>query len=124
MTLGLIQFLLGSKHLGQAGLHAAPFSSPAEAATQKRYLWGGLAVLLGVPLLIGSGVIAATVTELADALGVLLMAVIGVAFSVITAFRYLGGRTSEQEIVSAHAMYWYALSAIYCALWFWVFVTK
>jgi POT family proton-dependent oligopeptide transporter len=81
MTLGLIQFLLGSKHLGQAGLHAAPFSSPAEAATQKRYLWGGLAVLLGVPLLIGSGVIAATVTQLADALGVLLMAVIGVVFA-------------------------------------------
>lgn len=52
------------------------------------------------------------------------LTIAGIVFTIVTAFRYLGGRTSEQEIVSAHAMYWYALSAIYCALWFWVFVTK
>jgi len=81
MTLGLIQFLLGSKHLGEAGLQPAPFSSPAEAAAQKRYLWTGLAILLGVPLLVGTGIVSATVTQLADALGVLLMAVIVVVFA-------------------------------------------
>ena len=49
---------------------------------------------------------------------------IGMVFSVVTAFRYLGGRTSDREIVSAHAMYWYFLSAAFTALWLVVYVTK
>ncbi|MFN8021398.1 MAG: cytochrome c oxidase subunit 3 [Acidimicrobiales bacterium] len=52
------------------------------------------------------------------------LTVVGVAFSVVTAFRFLGGRWSEREIVSAHAMYWYFLGAMYIVLWFVVFVTK
>ena len=54
----------------------------------------------------------------------LLLLIIGIAFSVITAFRYLGGRTSDREIVSAHALYWYFLGALFFALWFVVYVTK
>jgi heme/copper-type cytochrome/quinol oxidase subunit 3 len=54
----------------------------------------------------------------------LLLLVIGIGFSVITAFRYLGGRTSDREIVSAHALYWYFLGALFFALWFVVYVTK
>ena len=50
--------------------------------------------------------------------------IIGIAFSAITAFRFLGGRSSEREIVTAHAIYWFALSAIFFALWFVVYVTK
>lgn len=52
------------------------------------------------------------------------LTIAGIVFSVVAAFRYLGGRTSEREIISAHAMYWYFLSAMYCVLWFVVFVTK
>lgn len=52
------------------------------------------------------------------------MAVVGVTFSVITAFRYLGGRTNDREVVAAHALYWYVFSAVYTALWFVVYVTK
>ena len=54
----------------------------------------------------------------------LLLLVIGIGFSVITAFRYLGGRTSDREIVSAHALYWYFLGALFFALWLVVYVTK
>lgn len=54
----------------------------------------------------------------------LLLLIIGIAFSVITAFRYMGGRTSDREIVSAHALYWYFLGALFFALWFVVYVTK
>lgn len=54
----------------------------------------------------------------------LLLLIIGIAFSVITAFRFLGGRTSDREIVSAHALYWYFLSVMFFALWFVVYVTK
>ncbi len=53
-----------------------------------------------------------------------LLVVFGVGFSVITAFRYLGGRTTDREIVAAHALYWYFLGALYFALWFVVYVTK
>jgi heme/copper-type cytochrome/quinol oxidase subunit 3 len=54
----------------------------------------------------------------------MILLIIGVAFSVVAAFRFLGGRSTDTEIVSAHAMYWYVLSAIYSALWLAVYVTK
>jgi cytochrome c oxidase subunit 3 len=54
----------------------------------------------------------------------LFLVIIGIGFSVITAFRYMGGRTTDREIVSAHALYWYFLSALFSALWFVVYVTK
>ena len=53
-----------------------------------------------------------------------LLLIIGIGFSVITAFRYMGGRPSDREIVSAHALYWYFLGALFFALWFVVYVTK
>lgn len=52
------------------------------------------------------------------------LAVIGVVFSAVTAFRYLGGRTTDREVVAAHALYWYSYSAVFMALWFVVYVTK
>jgi len=52
------------------------------------------------------------------------LAAIGVVFSAVTAFRFLGGRTTDREIVSAHAMYWYFLSFVFTVLWFVVYVTK
>ena len=54
----------------------------------------------------------------------LVLVVLGIGFSAITAFRYLGGRTADREIVSAHALYWYFLGALYFALWYVVYVTK
>ena len=52
------------------------------------------------------------------------LAIVGVVFSAVTAFRFLGGRITDREIVSAHAMYWYFLSVAFVALWFVVYVTK
>ena len=54
----------------------------------------------------------------------LALAIGGVVFCAVTAFRYLGGRTTDREIVSAHAMYWYAYTAVFTAVWFVVYVTK
>lgn len=50
--------------------------------------------------------------------------VTGVIYSAVTALRYLGGRSSDREIVSSHALYWYFLAAAYTAVWFVVYVTK
>ena len=54
----------------------------------------------------------------------LVLVIIGVGFSAVTAFRYLGGRSADREIVSAHALYWYFLSGVFFALWLVVYVTK
>jgi heme/copper-type cytochrome/quinol oxidase subunit 3 len=49
----------------------------------------------------------------------------GLVFSIVAVFRALGGRaTSDREVITAHAIYWYFLGAIYVALWFVVYVTK
>jgi cytochrome c oxidase subunit 3 len=50
--------------------------------------------------------------------------IIGLFFTAVTAFRYLGGRTTDREIVAAHALYWYVLAAAFSAVWFVVYVTK
>lgn len=52
------------------------------------------------------------------------LAIAGVVFSAVTAFRFLGGRTNDREVVSAHALYWYAYSAVFAVVWFVVYVTK
>jgi len=57
--------------------------------------------------------------------GALMAAAIGgVVFSAVCAFRYLGGRVTDREVVSAHALYWYTLSGAFAMLWFVVYVTK
>jgi heme/copper-type cytochrome/quinol oxidase subunit 3 len=48
----------------------------------------------------------------------------GVAYTGVTAFRYLGGRVTDREVVAAHALYWYVLTTAFCAVWFVVYVTK
>lgn len=50
--------------------------------------------------------------------------IVGVLFSAVTAFRYLAGRTADREILTAHAIFWYAMTAVYTAIWFLVYVTK
>jgi heme/copper-type cytochrome/quinol oxidase subunit 3 len=48
----------------------------------------------------------------------------GVVFTAVTAFRYLGGRIADREIVAAHALYWYVLAVCFSAVWLIVYVTK
>jgi len=54
----------------------------------------------------------------------LVLMVAGVVFTLVTAFRYLGGRTHDREILAAHALYWYFVGVVFAALWFVVYVTK
>lgn len=55
-------------------------------------------------------------------MAVLLIA--GIVFTAVAAFRYLGGRTRELEMVSSHALYWYFLAAAFAAVWFVIYVQK
>jgi heme/copper-type cytochrome/quinol oxidase subunit 3 len=47
----------------------------------------------------------------------------GVIFTVIVAFRQFGGRT-DGELLVAHAIFWYAMTAAFAALWYVVYVLK
>ena len=77
MVLGLVQYVRGARHLGEAGLRPAAPESPEEAAAQRRALTiagatAGLAVILfgGLHL---SGALRITATGFADAFGVVLL---------------------------------------------------
>lgn len=50
--------------------------------------------------------------------------IIGVVFTGVAAFRILGGRQSDTELVSSQALYWYVIAAIFSAVWLIVYVTK
>jgi proton-dependent oligopeptide transporter, POT family len=79
MVLGLIQYQLGRKYLGAAGLHPADPGSPTALAKQKsdamRWLLigGGALVLLAGG--IAAGIIPVTATQVSDAAGFLLLAI-------------------------------------------------
>ena len=50
--------------------------------------------------------------------------VIGLVFTGVSAFRFLGGRMQDREVVAAHALYWYVLAITFSAMWLIVYVTK
>jgi POT family proton-dependent oligopeptide transporter len=79
MVLGVVQYVAGSKSLGDAGLHPAPAESPAAAAALKKQaqLWGGSFVVLALVLGIGgfTGALPITATQVSDAAGVFLLLV-------------------------------------------------
>ena len=50
--------------------------------------------------------------------------VIGLGYTAVTAFRYLGGRIEDTEIISAHALHWYVLATVFSAVWLIVYVLK
>lgn len=54
----------------------------------------------------------------------LAMIVSGFVFTLVALFRSVGGRDDDQQVVSAHAMYWYFLTAAFTAMWFVVYVQK
>jgi cytochrome c oxidase subunit 3 len=54
----------------------------------------------------------------------LALVVAGLVYSTVAAFRALGGRLGETEVLSAHALYWYFIAIAYSAVWFVVYVTK
>ena len=54
----------------------------------------------------------------------LLFVFAGMAFSLVAFFRSVGGRNDDVHVATAHAMYWYFLTAVFTVLWFVVYVQK
>jgi cytochrome c oxidase subunit 3 len=47
-----------------------------------------------------------------------------VVYSFVAMFRVLAGRGADHDVLRAHALYWYAVSGMFAALWFVVYVQK
>src|SRR5205823_14517072 len=71
MVLGLVQYVLGAKYLGEAGLHPAPAASTAAAdRLRTRVQLGGAALLVAIVVFAAgmySGAIPITAKQIADA---------------------------------------------------------
>jgi proton-dependent oligopeptide transporter, POT family len=109
-VLGLVQYVLGGKYLGDAGLHPSPAKSPAAARQLKqRTQWGGgIAAALLVLFAAGmyTGAIPITAKQIADAAGVSLVG-LTIAFFV---WLFLSG-----EWTSAERKRLYAILALFLA---------
>jgi proton-dependent oligopeptide transporter, POT family len=77
MFFGLVQYLAGWKHLGSAGMYPAPPESPEAAISQRRLLRIGLAVVVGIAVLVwalaAAGVVRITAQGVSNVLGVVLL---------------------------------------------------
>jgi POT family proton-dependent oligopeptide transporter len=77
MVLGVIQYLMGSKSLGNAGLHPAPALSPEVAASWRRQAQTGGGAIAALALVVGvggyTGLLPISATQIADAAGVFLL---------------------------------------------------
>jgi POT family proton-dependent oligopeptide transporter len=84
MVLGLVQYVLGAKYLGDAGLHPAPAASPADAARlrARARLGGVLALLAFIAIALGmyTGALPITAKQIADAAGYALVLIVVVFF--------------------------------------------
>jgi len=80
MTLGVIQYVLGSKNLGTVGLHPAAAESPEAASRLRRnaFVVGAilLAIIVGFAIGAYTGAIAVTARQVADAAGVMLLLIV------------------------------------------------
>ena len=97
MVLGLVQYVLGGKYLGDAGLYPAPAESPAAAAQLRARVkvWGGAALVLIAALAFGmyTGAVPITAGQMADAAGYFLL-LLTVGFF---AWLFFGGNWTAAE---------------------------
>lgn len=78
MTLGLIQYKLGAKHLGEAGLHVRTSTDAEHAKQQKALRNGFLGFLAAAAILIAlhfTGIFYLTVVNLSNLVGILLLVI-------------------------------------------------
>jgi POT family proton-dependent oligopeptide transporter len=85
MLTGVIQYVLGGKYLGPAGVRPAPTDSPEEERRQRRIAAlgaaAGLAVIVFVGALAASGAVEFTPEMISNALGVVLVVISVAVFS-------------------------------------------
>lgn len=54
----------------------------------------------------------------------IVLVAVAMMFTAVALFRSIGGRANNTDVFAAHALYWYAITAIFTAVWFVVYVQK
>lgn len=81
-----------------------------------------IAVWLKMEIGIGDGAYQAMFYAITGTMFAMILS--GLAFTVVAFFRSVGGRDDDRQVLSAHALYWYFLTAAFVAMWFVVYVQK
>ncbi len=117
MTAGLIQYALGGKYLGAAGLYPAAVENPAEDRREKRRVaLGGavaLAVLVAAGALGAAGVVDLTAERISNALGAVLVIISVAVFSWLIFGR---GWTAEERKRSGATLVLFLASALFWSM--------
>lgn len=117
MIAGLIQYAMGGKYLGSAGLYPARPGNPDEARRQKRNAWmgaaGGLAVFAILGALAATGTVEFTAQMISNALGVALVVISAAVFSWLLLGR---GWSAEERKRSAAILVLFVASALFWSM--------
>jgi POT family proton-dependent oligopeptide transporter len=113
MVLGLIQYALGGRHLGAAGLYPVKPDTPAAESAQRRQLWigGGVfaALLAATTALASAGVI--TAVQISQAFG------LGLSLIVVVVFVWLLGFTEFTPVERKRLWAVFGLFLASCVFW-------
>ena len=116
MLVGVIQFLVTSRHLGSAGLHPASTGNPEEDRKSRKNailgVGGVLAVLAIFATLGATGVVELSANRLSDGLG---WCLIGISVAVFSWLIFLGDWTPVERKRSAAIFVLFASSALFWA---------
>jgi len=112
MVLGLIQFKMGYKHLGDAGLLRSDDQEDIARKEKKFYLVTGVvaSVLVIFGFLVSSGVLRLTLTEIATFLGYAILILVALYFIYLLAF---AGHTKDEKKRIGVIIWLFLLSAIF-----------
>ncbi len=98
MVLGLVQYSLGSRHLGAAGEPKAESRSPASRVAARRVLIRGIEAVVGLALIIGAlqsmGAIQMTLVTVVDSTGIFIVSLAAVFFLYVV---FYGGVTTIEK---------------------------
>lgn len=98
MAFGVVQYVMGSANLGEAGMRPAPAPSPAVAAAWKRQVQTWVGAVAAVSVVAGiaasTGVVQVAATQVADAAGVFLLLLVLGFFGWLL---FSGGWTPEEK---------------------------
>ena len=98
MALGTLQYWLGGKHLGDAGLYPTPAETPEKQRRLVRRMWYGVAGSLALVVVLAAlwltGAVTITAQMVSNVFGVVLLAVVGGVFAWLL---MLGNWTPEER---------------------------
>lgn len=113
MLFGLVQYKMGEKHLGDAGLLRTA-ASPEAVARKARAFFGGFAVVVALTAAFGwmvsSGAFALTIPQIADGLTWGILILVGIQFAYLIGF---GGHTADEKKRLAVIFWLFLLAAAF-----------